>query len=157
MATRAKDITKIIKKELEKQVNLKKLKRNQLQKAGDAMVDAIKDRIAKGRSPIAPSRFFKKYIKPKRYPGKRKPKTPVNLELSGKFLKSLKAIVSMGEKPRIRVGFNSKKSILKEKGHREGANGQEKRPIIPTKNEQFGRKIQEEFLNSVQKILKKTF
>ncbi len=88
-----------------------------------------------------------------KFPGK-KPR-PVNLTLSGKFLSKLKKFISgqAGQKIKIEVGFADDKvrsgtsnkyvSVIDmEKGHREGANGQLKRPIIPERNENFERRIQ---------------
>ncbi len=61
------------------------------------------------------------------FPGKRR--RPVNLSLSGKFLRSLKSYVK--SRNIIEVGFTDDRSKILEAGHRFGANGQGKRPIIP--------------------------
>jgi hypothetical protein len=74
-----------------------------------------------------------------KFPAKRR--RPVNLYLSGKFLKSLKFKIKQGKKPRITIGFFNKKSKLKEKGHRDQTGGQMKRPIIPEREESFTRPI----------------
>lgn len=61
---------------------------------------------------------------------------PVNLELTGDFLKSLLVwFTGTGNKRSVHVGFKNNLSILKEKGHREGANGQPERPMIPQGSE----------------------
>ena len=90
-----------------------------------------------------------------KYPGK-KPR-PVNLFLSGAFLSSLKAnITGAAGNVGIEIGFfpGSKdaegvEAYLKEQGHREGANTQPERPIIPIGTEDFAQTIQ----NSIWKII----
>jgi hypothetical protein len=69
----------------------------------------------------------------KEFPGK-KPR-PVNLLLSGDFLRSLDFnTVTNGKVRSVVMVFFDKLSIKKESGHRKGVNGQPKRPIIPAKN-----------------------
>lgn len=75
---------------------------------------------------------------------KKKPR-PVNLELSGEFLKALRVwITGSGSKAAVHVGFRSgtgktpgtkADAPTKERGHREGTNGQPKRPMIPVGEE----------------------
>lgn len=75
---------------------------------------------------------------------KKKPR-PVNLELSGEFLKALRVwITGSGSKAAVHVGFRSgtgktpgtkADAPTKEKGHRDGANGQPERPMIPRGSE----------------------
>lgn len=61
---------------------------------------------------------------------------PVNLELTGDFLKSLLVWFSgTGKTKAVHIGFKDDLSKKKEQGHREGANGQPKRPMIPQGNE----------------------
>jgi len=157
MASRTKDIQKVLEKELKKKISLKKMNKAQLQFVGDLVVEEVKIRVAKGQSPIEKGKRFPAYKDPKVYPAKQKRKRPVNLFLSGDFLNHLKARVRTGFRPRITIGFFDKKSILKEKGHREGAGGQPKRPIIPLKNESFSRQVKRNFLISIQKVLNKIF
>lgn len=87
--------------------------------------------------------------------GKKKPR-PVNLTLTGKFLRRL--IAKPKGKFVIEIGFFDSYGRDLERGHREGANGQLERPIIPVEGEQFVnsirlgmikmlRKSVEEFLN----------
>lgn len=65
-----------------------------------------------------------------------------NLDLTGQFLKSL-----THKSNRVRDGysttilFSNQTARLKEKGHRDGANGQRERPIIPSPEEGFNRRI----------------
>lgn len=75
---------------------------------------------------------------------------PVNLTLHGDFLNALQAKVTgtFGAHG-IEVGFfpgwkddKGVEAYTKEEGHREGANGQPKRPIIPIGTEDFAQRIQ---------------
>jgi hypothetical protein len=56
-------------------------------------------------------------------------------------MRNLKHVVFTGRRPKIRIGFFDLKSQEKERGHREGAKGQLRRPIIPLPNENFARAI----------------
>lgn len=88
----------------------------------------------------------------KDFPNKRE--RPVNLELSGAFLADLKA------KPTpkgVTIGFGTELSELKEQGHREGVNGQPRRPIIPEGDEDFSPSIYRRILSVVSSILKERF
>lgn len=67
-----------------------------------------------------------------RYPDKQD--RPVNLWLSGKFLKALGLRFPVKG---VAIGFYQEPYSLYEQGHREGANGQPKRPIIPQQGETF--------------------
>jgi hypothetical protein len=122
---------------------------------GIEVIAAMKDLIAKGTSPIAGNGKFPAYKNPKRYPGDLKPKTPVNLELTGKFLKALRAKVYQS-----RSGFGTEIGYLesqehKEQGHREGTNGQPKRPSIPSKRgESFHDSIVKIFANIYKKKIR---
>lgn len=74
----------------------------------------------------------------KDFPNKRN--RPVNLYLSGKMLadltyEKLKTIAG------VEIGYFDRESQLKEQGHREGANGQPKRPTIPIGSEKFSIRI----------------
>jgi len=67
---------------------------------------------------------------------------PVNLKLSGDFMRDLTFKVQrQGMTRSTRIGFYSADSIDKELGHRVGANGQPRRPIIPTLREKFAKTI----------------
>ena len=82
------------------------------------------------------------YSAMKKYPNKRV--RPVNLYLSGAFLESLEAIVlGAAGQFTIEVGFFRDSEAIKEIGHREGANGQPERPIIPVDREEFAQVIQD--------------
>lgn len=80
------------------------------------------------------------YSVQKEYPDK-KPR-PVNLKLSGDFLKSLDSeVVGQGTNFDLKIGFFDNLSVKKEQGHREQQNGQGYRPIIPIRGESFSEKI----------------
>lgn len=124
---------------------LEKLERNIMDRktaalAGRTTVREMKRLILGGFSPIqGPGirRNFAPYKNPTRYPGSRKPHSPVNLKLTGEFLKDLTfntKSVKSGYAPVI--FYNSTDSQKKEQGHREGARGQPKRPTIPTRSGQ---------------------
>ena len=114
---------------------------------GKAIVNTMLDEIGDGNSPIT-GKKFPKYKNPSKYPGSRKPKSPVNLELTGQFLDALKYRVNnLTTGWSTTIGYlNSKKAQLKESGHREGVNGQPKRPTIPTSAEGFSAKIRKAFI-----------
>lgn len=73
---------------------MKKLERflrpQDAEKIGKALVQESKDFISKGISPVRGERRFAGYKNPARYPGGRKPKRPVNLELTGEMLDNLR-------------------------------------------------------------------
>lgn len=129
---------------------------------GIQVVIQMKRLIRGGISPIKSIGRFPGYKNPDRYPGERKPKRPVNLTLTGKFLDALTfetIKVKSGYAPRI--GYDSPKEEAKERGHREGANGQPERPTIPSvsKGEEFaatiGRIISAIFKERIKQILRK--
>lgn len=98
------------------------------------------------------------YTVQKQYPGKKI--SPVNLELSGSFLKDLTYKVSRAAKSFVsEVGYFDELSAKKEQGHREGANSQPKRPTIPTGGNEFteriSSKINKILLGRLRSILKR--
>ena len=115
--------------------------------AAEATIDAMKATIARGVSPIRGNGRFPKYKDPKKYPGKLKPKTPVNLHLTGDMLDALtfKAVPdSAGYAAEI---FYKGKQELKELGHRDGANDQPKRPTLPVGDkESFTKQIKDRYV-----------
>lgn len=127
----------------------------------------ILDLVSKGISPIEGNGRFEAY-KPKEknkrypetvkrdYPAKRR--RPVNLTLSGKFLRALKAFPKTVNI--ISIGFFSTYGETLEQGHREGANGQGVRPIIPSESgESFTKAIRaailKEYREAIQRYLKR--
>lgn len=118
---------------------------------GRDAVRVIKSLISSGISPIAGNGRFPSYKNPKRYPGKRKPSTPVNLYLKGDMLGNLS---SHPVKARFgysaSIGYTDPRQQIKERGHREGANTQPRRPTIPIV------RLGETFAQSVQDVFRKT-
>lgn len=150
--TLERDIERAFTIEAQKALDLKNANRNQLKIIEKNLLEEIKDNIKKGISPISGSRF-PAYKNPKRYPGKRKPKRPVNLFLTGQFLRSLRVRVNIvGQALSIRVFFTNEKAKDKERGHRDGANGQPKRPIIPAPNQLFSKRIMLELRRALTRI-----
>lgn len=148
----ASDIAKFVK---DTQARIERpLTAQELMSLGDIVIDGIRDNCSKGISPIAGDRF-PAYKNPERYPGKRKPQRPVNLFLSGAFLGSLRQAVKIGTEPFIRFFFSDPKSYKKEKGHREGAGGQPKRPIMPKGSESFSQGILVAVNNKLKDIVNK--
>lgn len=81
--------------------------------------------------------------------GSKRPR-PVNLFLTGKFLNALEShVTGTAGHFGIEIGFFDAKQAVKEQGHREGANGQPQRPIIPINREDFAQSIQ----NAIWKII----
>lgn len=113
--------------------------------AGVAAVEEMKRLIGAGISTIQGSGRFPSYKESYQRAirgslGKEHGKTvrPVNLKLSGDFLSHLTSkVVSRGTQTTTEVGFYDSLSKLKEQGHRDGANGQKERPIIPISGERF--------------------
>lgn len=82
--------------------------------------------------------------------GTKRPR-PVNLLLTGSFLKALEyKLTGTAGKYGLEIGFFDAKEALKEEGHREGANGQPKRPIIPVLREEFAQTIQNEIWKRIE-------
>lgn len=118
---------------------------------GEAVVEGMKALIAKGQSPIAGNGRFPAYKDPKKYPGTRKPKSPVNLKLTGDFLDDLiYRLVTHPSGYAASIRYATSESRDKELGHREGANGQPKRPTLPTGS---GEDLSKSIKSEVTKIL----
>ena len=117
--------------------SLTELTAPEAKQVGQAAVERMKKLIASGQSPIEGpgiSSRFAPYKHPDRYPGKRKPHSPVNLRLTGEMLDSLGFVVLPRSDKRgyaAHIGYDSVQSTLKESGHREGVHGQPRRPTIP--------------------------
>lgn len=128
---------------------------------GNDIVDEMKGMIAKGISPIKGEGRFPAYKNPKtgypstvrsQYSSKRN--TPVNLYLSGDFMDNLKPVIKKAGKVfKIEIGYHDPREAKKEKGHREGANTQPKRPTIPINGENFAQRIQDVILVAAKKAI----
>ena len=133
----------------------KPITRSDAEEVGEGVVDEMKNLITKGVSPIEGNGRFEGYKNPARYPGKRKPKTPVNLTLSGDFLDALQySTVQSPSGYATKIFYQGTKEDKKEQGHREGANGQRKRPTIPIGGETFAARIQRVFAEIYNKRIK---
>jgi hypothetical protein len=81
---------------------------------------------------------------------------PVNLKLTGAFLSALEfGIGRVGKKVLVTIGFFDQEQVKKELGHREGANGQPKRPIIPRGSEMFGQTIRLDIMRLLRDAVRK--
>lgn len=112
---------------------------------GIDVVEAIKDTVSRGVSPIDKEGKFPRYKNPKRYPGGLKPISPVNLKLSGDFLNALTHRIVPSEFGKGTEIFFTNNQEVKERGHRNGANGQPERPMLPTERG-------EDFIRQIRKI-----
>jgi nucleoid DNA-binding protein len=135
------------------------IRKKDAEEVGKGVIAAMKDAILSGSSPIDGKGKFPPYKDPKKYPGELKPKTPVNLTLTGKFLRSLgfKTYQSSSGGYGTEIGYSQREEV-KERGHREGANKQPKRPTIPSKQgEKFSAKIQKVIADIYKARLKSFF
>lgn len=124
---------------------------------GFVAVKEMKALIARGITPIRGgpvSGKFPAYKNKKKYPGKRKSATPVNLKLTGEFLDSLKYKWDRltNKIGRTLIFFDDEDQEAKEYGHRYGAKGQPKRPIMPFQN--AGEKLAATIDAKIAKILR---
>lgn len=137
------------------------LNRDEAETIGRMVVEAMKGLISKGISPVRGGEAktkFPAYINPKKYPGKKKPRTPVNLHLKGDFLEALKyRVVERAFGWAVELGYFDSKQAVKEKGHREGANGQPHRPTIPiaTNDERFAASVEQPYLKVILGAIRK--
>ena len=130
-------------------------------KIGASTLRQYKRFIRKGISPIRGKGRFPGYkpsyeaaIRSGRFPGKRL--KPINLKLTGQFLRSLRSTSKKrGKNFRAIVGYFNRKAAVKEQGHRVGANQQRKRPTIPQGREQLNVDIQQKLIQILLKDLNK--
>lgn len=127
--------------------------RTALDRIGKLTIRLMLDDVEGGRSPLT-GRSYAPYKKPKSYPGKRKPARPVNLRLTGAFLRALrfdyldrKGFVG------IKIGFRDRLSALKELGHRNGQNRQPKRPLIPRGKQNLREGIRKQIRALIRQIV----
>jgi hypothetical protein len=142
----------------------KAINANVARQVGKTVVTTMKRQIDSGISPITGSgisRRFEGYRNSYRdriskggFPGKGL--RPVNLKLTGDFLRNLKfRVESRDGTTTTRVGFFDAASVDKELGHRTGANNQAKRPIIPTVQEKFNAAIVDEIESIYEDAIEK--
>lgn len=128
--------------------------------AGKAGVTEMQELISGGVSPIkGRGRFpgYKKSYKDRIRRGggdfSSKSIRPVNLRLSGKFLKSLNFKELRNG---ISIGFygqEASRSAKKESGHRFGTNRQRKRPIIPRGSENLAASVSDKISQVLEKAI----
>lgn len=168
-------IKRSLKTEFDKKLSdgMKKMSKQELMQVGEEILEQILDDVSKGVSPIKGRGRFPRYKDTDKYPGDKNSETrkkfpnkrsrPVNLWLSGDFLSNLEAFTKSNWRKDIFgrlgyslfVGFRDQLSKLKEKGHRDGVNGQPERPIIPEGNEEFSKKYLLRLKDGIAKVLNK--
>jgi hypothetical protein len=127
---------------------------------GNTVVEESKRLISEGQSPVRGEGRYGAYKNRKRYPGKRKPARPVNLNLSGEMLEGF--------------GFRNKGSDVIEVGmvggsardkeiagyHQTGTDNMIARPIVPQENEEWAitimRAIRDEFGKRLYSLIKQS-
>lgn len=155
---------------------IKSLRKDDLEEIGNNVIAEMKLLISKGISPIkefgrfpaykwasakslarksgskkktVDRQFQNKYpfSARRKFPNKRE--RPVNLKLSGSFLENLITKITRNT---IYIGFFKEPYTKYEQGHREGANTQPPRPIIPQPGEQFSESIYRRLVKSTQAV-----
>lgn len=139
------------------------VKQNDAREMGKRVVAKMLALIRSGTSPIeGRGKFpayrggYRKAISRGYFPGKNL--TPVNLTLDGAFLESLTSGTVKRESGfGASIGFNDRLSQDKERGHREGANGQARRPVIPQpgRGESFVSSIKAIYIGILKDIIKR--
>ncbi len=144
MARDAREASSNLIRKIKQRVAVGQIFRNtDLEAIGRLAVNEMIADTEDGRSPIT-GNAYAPYKKPKRYPGKRKPHRPVNLRLTGQFLRSLRFDVRRGAGTvGVVVFLAGALAKAKERGHRYGANRQPKRPLIPMGKQQLRRGIRD--------------
>jgi len=130
------------------QDKIKDLNKSVALKANQTIKEEFKKKflnlISKGISPIEGNGRFPAYKDKKKYPGKKKQPRPVNLKLSGRFLREFNVYIKSLNI--LQYGFFSQDGSQYgkdlESGHREGQNNQEKRPIIPQGSEKLAKSLE---------------
>lgn len=145
-----------VEREVLSKADPKDIQKTQIARVAQGFLEQKKRRISQGQSPITGKRF-PRYKNPDRYPGGLKPSRPVNLRLTGDFLRDLVFRVITGKNPAIEIFFKTNESQLKEQGHREGANGQPKRPIIPNQRETYSRGLRRRLDALLQSVIDRAF
>ena len=135
----------------------RKIEKNWVDSTKTLVKKLILERIGKGLSPVKGKGAYQKYsdsykkgIRQGRYSSFSKRIRPINLELTGKMLRSIKARVSGTT---ISVWFTDKKA----KWHNKGMGRNPERRMIPLENEVFSSKITKELEKDLEKIIKKAF
>lgn len=120
---------------------------------GETIISESRRFIAVGTSPVLGERRYPAYKNEDRYPGDRKPRRPVNLELTGEMLDSLQY---QTRENGIRYGILSASDEVKTraKANNEGTQHVPARPFIPDKpGQQFNLSIMTKIKDIVSKRL----
>lgn len=153
------DLLKLIQKDLKAPLTPK-----DLVEIGEEVISEIKRSVDIGKSPVSTGGRFPAYKRggdpdgypnsvKKRYPNKRN--RPVNLRLSGEFLDKALRYKTNPSKQALSIGFFDSKNAAKEQGHREGAKGQPKRPIIPQGSEKFSLQVTQRIVDLMLQAINK--
>lgn len=106
-------------------------------KVGSTVVAEAKKMISQGLSPVRGEKRFEKYKNKEKYPGKKKPATPVNLELTGDMLKGYG--YRRGKNNAVEIGMVSPTGNRDKvaRYHNEGTPKMAARPITPQKGQEY--------------------
>lgn len=95
------------------------------------------------------------YNTPQYRAGTKRPR-PVNLYLTGDFLRALAlSVKTVADRALVEIGWWDPKQAIKEKGHREGAGGQPKRPTLPGRGERWAQVIQLDIMKVLREAVSK--
>ncbi len=122
-------------------------------KLGDTILNGIRRNVARGNSPVKGYGKFVPYKDPEKYPGNRKPASPVNLSLTDQMLGALGYKV---KKDGIEFRFSSDLAKKKAETHNEGSQEPKvpMRRFLPTGDgEVFTDDIQKE----ITKVMEQAF
>ena len=119
---------------------------------GETVIRESKAMIAKGQSPVDGYGRFEKYKDPKKYPGKRKPASPVNLKLEGDMLDAYQ--YRRTAKTKLEVGVRDPKQAKKAHAHNEGTADIPQRRFIPGEGESFAKPITRKVIDIIDRRMK---
>ena len=129
------------------------------EEVGRMTILEMKKMITVGLSPIRGNKRFPRYKNPAKYPKNKKPRTPVNLTLTGDFLRALTYDTRPSTSGYATEIYYAGREDVKEQGHREGANGQPERPTVPMGKEEFAVRIERVYAriyrDRIREILKR--
>lgn len=115
------------------------------------VIAEMKSFITRGVSPVKGERRFEGYRDPKKYPGDRKSKRPVNMTLTGSMLDALTYRFVAGST--FTVGWFSGVNAKKAHNHNNGVTVPERRLLPDRRNESFNVSIMRELRNYYAKII----
>ncbi|MBL0320682.1 MAG: hypothetical protein IPP74_15515 [Alphaproteobacteria bacterium] len=115
---------------------------------GQTLVDSVKEYVGRGLSPVRGTGRFVAYKDPKKYPGDRKAKRPVNLRLTGAMMDALKYRLK-GSKVELYLDPQPDYAIV----HQDGSDKVPRRTFLP--REKLGEKFVVSIMDEVKKIISK--